>query len=106
MNEMSAAPRRLQAGERVPDLILPLVGGGVWRLSEQTSENFTLLWVNRGVHCSFCKAEMEILAARHGEFEAVGCKLLVLSMDGPERAAQMSGAWQLADVPVAEGPAE
>ena len=42
-------PRQL-----VPELSLPLAGGGRWRLSDQKPEHFTMLAFYRGMHCSVC----------------------------------------------------
>ena len=39
--------------QRVPDLIVPIVGGSTWSLAEQTPQKFTLIVVFRGLHCIF-----------------------------------------------------
>ena len=40
--------------QRVPDLVVPIVGGSTWSLAEQTPQQFTLIVVYRGLHCPIC----------------------------------------------------
>ena len=38
----------------VPELRVPAVDGGAWKLSECTPENFNMVVFYRGLHCPIC----------------------------------------------------
>lgn len=38
----------------VPALEVATVGGGTWKLADQTPENFTMVVFFRGLHCPIC----------------------------------------------------
>lgn len=103
-NEISGVPvTRLLSGSPAPELDVPLAGGGRWRLSEQSPQNFTLIIVFRGVHCSFCKPEVEKLQTLKAQLAEIGVEAFAVSMDGEDRAARMSSEWALDDLPVGYG---
>ena len=60
-------PRPRQAA---PELVVETVGGGTWRLSEQAPERFTLIVFYRGVHCPFCRTQLQDLNAKREDFRA------------------------------------
>ena len=97
---------RLRGGESVPPLRMTLADGGVWSLAESRPEIFTIVWVIRGVHCSFCKAEVEALARRRDEYARIGCDIAVVSMDDDGRAARMASEWDTGDLLVGHGLTE
>jgi peroxiredoxin len=104
---ISSAPlQRLQTGAKTPPLDFTLLDGQKWRLSEQRPENFTLVMVLRGWHCSFCKAEAEMLQKMLPEFSAIGISLLVVTMDDIDRARKAFEAWHIPDLPFAYGLSE
>ncbi len=84
---------RLLPGSKAPELDVPLLAGGRWRLSEQRPEKFTLIHVFRGVHCTFCQPEVEKLQAMMADFGKIGVSLLSLSMDSRERAERARAEW-------------
>ncbi len=94
---------RLLSGSRAPGLDVPLAGGGQWRLSEQAPKNFTLILVFRGVHCSFCRPEVEKLQALRSKLADLGIEAFAVSMDDEVRARRMSNEWDLTDLPVGYG---
>jgi peroxiredoxin len=94
---------RLIPGEKTPQLDVPLLNGGRWRLSEQQPEKFTFINVFRGVHCTFCKPEVEKLQAMMSDFSRVGISILSVSMDSLERAEQAHTEWELDTLPFAYG---
>lgn len=85
----------------VPDLDLPLTGGGRFVLSEQTPENFTMVVVYRGLHCPICKNYIAELAGRQQEFADLGVNPVVLSMDEEARAMTSDKDWETGDLPLA-----
>lgn len=97
---MQTAMRRLIPGEPAPEMDVPLLQGGRWRLSEQAPENFTLIQVFRGAHCSFCKPEVEKLQSMMNAFQEIGISILSVSMDNLEHA-QLAEKWDISSLPFA-----
>ncbi len=94
---------RLLSGSPAPEMDVPLAKGGQWRLSEQTPKKFTLIVVFRGVHCSFCRPEVEKLQALRADLSSLGIETLAVSMDDEGRAGRMNEEWALTDLPVGYG---
>jgi peroxiredoxin len=90
----------LMPRQQVPDLEVPIVGGGTWRLSERKPEHFTMLVFYRGYHCPQCKGYLKDLDNKAAEFAAKGVDILVLSSDGEERAALTAPEWRLDHLPI------
>ena len=76
---------RLLPRQKDYDLEFPLVGGGTWRLSEQTPSAFTLLVVFRHRHCSYCKRQIGELNELSPRFEALGVEPVAVSADTSEK---------------------
>lgn len=103
---MPTERKRLIPGDPSPDLDVALIQGGRWRLSEQQPEKFTLIQIFRGVHCSFCKPEVEKLQDRMGDFNSIGVSIISVSMDSLERAEQAKKEWAFTTLPFAYGMSE
>ncbi|MEM8837512.1 MAG: redoxin domain-containing protein [Pseudomonadota bacterium] len=97
---IDTAPSRLKIGTKVPDLTVPLAGGGSWSLADQKPARFTLLVFFRGVHCSFCKPEVEKLNTLQEKLGELGISAFALSMDEESRAKRMANEWAIAGLPV------
>jgi peroxiredoxin len=91
-------PRQL-----VPDLAVSLLGGGVWRLSEQKPKNFTFVVVYRGLHCPICKGWIGNLNAKVPQFAQHGVGVIALSNDSAERAQQAKSSWGLDKLAIGYG---
>jgi peroxiredoxin len=89
--------------QRVPDLSLPLAGGGRWRLSDQKPEHFTMLAFYRGLHCSVCREQLGHLQSMHAAFSRRGVTPIAVSMDSAERASAAEAGWGLQNLCVAYG---
>ncbi len=89
--------------QRVPDLSLPLTGGGSWRLSDQKPEHFTMLAFYRGVHCSVCRDYLGHLQSMHAAFSKLGVTPIAISTDDAQRACAAEARWGLEDLCVAYG---
>jgi peroxiredoxin len=87
----------------VPDLSLPLAGGGRWRLSDQKSKHFTMLAFYRGMHCSVCRDYLGKLQSMHAAFSRLGVTPIAISMDDNNRACSAEAGWGLKDLCVAYG---
>jgi peroxiredoxin len=90
-------------GHPVPDLSLPLAGGGSWRLSDQKPQHFTMVVFYRGMHCVMCREYLSELQAMHGAFRKVGVMPIAISADDAHRAAAAEASWDLTDLCVAYG---
>jgi len=87
----------------VPDLSLPLAGGGSWRLSDQKPKHFTMLVFYRGMHCSVSRDYLGDLQSMHATFSKLGVTPIAVSTDNAERACSAEARWGLEDLCVAYG---
>lgn len=94
---------RLMPGQPVPDLSLPLVGGGTWTLSEQKPDTFTVVEVYRGYHCPRCRQQLLDLDHKVARYAERGCGVLAISTDPEERAVKTKDEWGLGQLPLAYG---
>ncbi|MBX9591963.1 MAG: AhpC/TSA family protein [Hyphomonadaceae bacterium] len=85
----------------MPDLSLPLAGGGSWRLSDQKPKHFTMLAFYRGMHCSACRTYLGQLQSMHAAFSRRGVTSIAISTDTAERATLAEATWGLSDLCVA-----
>ncbi|WP_164114612.1 peroxiredoxin-like family protein [Sphingorhabdus sp. Alg239-R122] len=80
-------------GTPVPDLKIPLVGGGAFDLSQSKPENFTLLLFYRGLHCPVCKGQLRDLQNNLDALAERGVNAVAISMDNEERATKAQQDW-------------
>ena len=83
---------KLMPRQPVPELAVPLVAGGAWRLADQAPENFTLICFYRGLHCPICKTYVKELDRLVDDFAQRGVKVIAISSDSQERAQQTAAA--------------
>ena len=96
-------PVALMPRQPVPALAVPLVGGGRFVLGAEPARTFDLIVFYRGLHCPICAKyliELERLAA---EFGQRGVKVVAVSSDGAERAADMAAKVKAAGMVVGYG---
>ena len=91
----------LMPRQPVPDLSLPLTGGGRWRLSDQKPKHFTMLAFYRGQHCSACRDYLRELQSMHSAFSKRGVTPIAISTDDAARASASEATWGLKDLCVA-----
>lgn len=60
-----------------------------------------MIVVYRGLHCPVCKAYVAKLVPLLEDAKSYGLKIVMVSMDGEDRAAKAKEEWNLGDVPVA-----
>lgn len=89
--------------QKVPELSVPLVGGGTWSLSEQNPENFTMLVFYRGLHCPMCSKQLKDLQAKLDDFAKRGVNVIALSSDNEERASEAKQLWGLDKLDIGYG---
>jgi peroxiredoxin len=92
--------------EQAPELELPLVGGGSFRVDDRSPERFTMVVFNRGLHCPACQAQLRELDRRLDELIERGIEVVSVSGESEERATRMRDEWQLEHVPLAYGLTE
>jgi peroxiredoxin len=93
----------LMPGQKVPDFQVSLVGGGDWRLSEQTPPRFTLIDFYRGRHCPRCHLHVLDLKAKQARLIERGVQSVAISMDAQDRAVDAVASWGLDGLPVGYG---
>lgn len=87
----------------VPELSVDLVGGGSWRLAEQSPQNFTMVVFYRGLHCPICSKYLGELEGLLPDFDKRGVEAIAISSDQADRAAQAKSNWKLDNLPVGYG---
>lgn len=80
----------LMPRQKVPNLDLPLLGGGRFDLSNDGSERGTVVCFYRGLHCPLCATYLAELEKRTGDFAAHGVKTIAISSDAEERTQAMA----------------
>lgn len=93
----------LMPRQPVPDLSLPLAGGGTWSLDSGMGETFALVVVYRGLHCPICKRYLGQLQSLLPEFKKRGVSVVAISTDDQEKAEKARADWGLADLAIAYG---
>ena len=74
----------------VPELRVPTLAHGEFDLARETPERFTLITFYRGLHCPICLKYLRDLESLVPEYERRGTKVIAISSDAPERAAEMA----------------
>lgn len=91
---MTHSVTRPMPGAPAPALTLETTSGA-WSLADSKPDSFTLVVFYRGVHCPVCKGFLSDLNRLVPDYEAVGTKVIAVSMDGADRAAQAAADWGL-----------
>lgn len=73
----------------VPNLTVPLLGGGQFELASETSERGTVICFYRGLHCPLCATYLTEFDKLAGEFAERGVGTIAVSSDTEERAHGM-----------------
>lgn len=89
--------------QAVPDLDVPLVNGGRFRLAEQHPTAFMLINFYRGHHCPICRTYLRELDHKLDDFATRGVEVVAISTDTAERAETSRREWQLGRLPVGYG---
>lgn len=93
-------------GTQAPALSLPLAGGGTYDLGTQTPGAATMVIFYRGLHCPVCELYLGKVAAKAAAFAEAGMPIVLVSMDGHDRAEKARAEWGLDGLPVAYGLTE
>lgn len=77
--------KKLAAGSPMPELDLPLAGGGRVRVGG-VRQGFQLVIVYRGKHCPLCKTYLKRLNEMQNEFGEANAELVAISADSQAKA--------------------
>lgn len=92
--------------QQAPDLTVPLLRGGTYRLSDRRPRLFTMVVFFRGLHCPVCRAQLSELERRLAELEERGIELIAVSGETLERTTTLAHEWKLERLPLAYGLTE
>lgn len=93
----------LLPGSPAPTLRIETVAHGAYDLAQYAPPGGTLLAFYRGAHCPLCRSQLKELDDRIGDFAIRGVRLLALSGDVRERAAQLAEEMQIIRLPIGFG---
>ena len=79
----------LMPRQKVPDLSVPLVGGGTFDLSAEETVRGTVVCFYRGLHCPLCATYLTEFEKLVDDFAERGVGSVAISSDGEERALGM-----------------
>ncbi len=80
----------LMPRQKTPNLTLPLLGGGQFDLSAETSPRGTVVCFYRGLHCPICATYLKELERLTPDFAERGVGTVAVSSDGEDRAQGMA----------------
>jgi peroxiredoxin len=89
-----------------PDLTVPLLHGGTYRLRDRQPRLFTMVVFFRGLHCPVCQAQLKELERGLGELEERGIEVIAVSGETLERTRTLAREWKLERLPLAYGLTE
>ncbi len=96
--------------QHTPALALDLVGGCTTKdlnLGTGADGRFSLVVFYRGLHCPICRKQLTELDKRLDELKDAGIgRVVAVSMETPERSAEVVEKWRLNNLPVAHGLSE
>ena len=101
-----SAAHGVRPRQRAPDLTVPLVRGGTYRLDEQTPDLLTMIVFFRDLHCPVCRAQLSELERRLDELHARGIEVIAVSGETRERTTALAQQWKLERLPLAYGLTE
>ena len=82
--------KKLYSGGSLPEITLPLVGGGSATLGLADKQNFwRLIFIYRGYHCPICHQYLKRLEALKADFLEAKAEIMVASGDPLEKATAM-----------------
>ena len=102
----TAAAHGVRPREAAPDLTVPLLRGGTYRITDQRPRTFTTVVFFRGLHCPVCRGQLTELNRRLGELEQRGIDVIAVSGETRERTTELADEWSLARLPLAYGLTE
>ena len=87
----------------VPDLRVPLAGGGQYDLAAERPKLFSMIVFYRGLHCQQCQTYLGEYEKLLPEFERRGISGVAISCDDRDRGETAKAEWGLEDMRVGYG---
>ena len=81
---------QLENGETFPTLVVKTVGGGKLTLPDALAGSFGVVLIYRGAWCPFCGAQLADFATHKAELDALGVKVVALSVDDEATSASFA----------------
>jgi peroxiredoxin len=107
---MSTVPVSTAHGVRprqpAPELTVPLLAGGTYRLADQHPDGYTMIVFFRGLHCPVCRAQLSELNRRLDDLRDEGIDVIAVSGETRERTEQLASQWKLDRLPLGYGLTE
>jgi peroxiredoxin len=100
------APHGVRPTQRAPDLTVPLLSGGTYRLADQKAMVFTMVVFFRGLHCPVCQVQLRELERRLDELEQRGIEVIAVSGETRERTTTLAQDWKLERLALGYGLSE
>lgn len=94
---------KLLTGTPAPKLEVETLDGQLWKLSEQTPKNYTMVVFYRGWHCPICKRYLAELERQLSDLTKLGIEAITLSGDSKEQAQKSKDQWGLEQVTLGYG---
>ena len=85
----------------VPEMDLPLLGGGEFNIRDAKPDNFTIIIAYRGLHCPKCKTQLQAADKIFEDLKSRGYDVVAVSMDGEVKARKARMDWELKNIPIA-----
>jgi len=98
--------QRVKPRQPAPDLTIPLLSGGTYRLADQHPDGYAMVVFFRGLHCPVCRSQLSELNRRLDELEAARIEVIAVSAENRERTEQLASEWRLDRLPLGYGLTE
>lgn len=85
---------------KVPELSVPLVGGGQWNIREQLPSTFTMVVCYRGLHCPACRGQLREVDECFPDLASRGVEAVAISANDRASAERTREEWDLRNVPL------
>jgi peroxiredoxin len=105
-NVLAQAAGRVRPREPAPDLTLPLLPDGMYRLRDQHPGSYTTVVFFRGLHSPVCGAQLTELNRRLDELLDLGIGVVAVSAETRDRTHQLASEWKLDRLRLAYGLTE
>jgi peroxiredoxin len=86
-----------------PDLTVPLLSGGTYRLADRHPDGHTIVVFFRGLHRPVCRAQLSELNRRLDGIRHQDIEVIAVSAETRARTEQLASEWKLDRLPLAYG---
>ena len=83
---------RLANGDTFPQLTVSLVGGEKLTLPDDTAGSWSVILINRGHWCPFCRTQLTDFQRHIGQLEALGATVVTFSADSESDAGETASS--------------